>query len=139
MRHAPLLMNDLYFPELTGKEEGRVTATIRLRENHDIFKGHFPGNPILPGVCLIQIIKELMGEALKKQLQLTEAGNIKYLAFINPHVNNTLNIEIQYKTNEEGEFSCNSRVFDENRNYCSFRGAFKVHPEGLGSRRGVRS
>ena len=32
-------------------------ATVLINENHVIFKGHFPDNPIMPGVCMMQIIK----------------------------------------------------------------------------------
>ncbi len=31
-------------------------------ENHKIFKAHFPGNPILPGYALIDIISKLLGD-----------------------------------------------------------------------------
>ncbi|MBN2480136.1 MAG: hypothetical protein JXB19_00210 [Bacteroidales bacterium] len=130
-------MNNLYFPAHIGTEEGKVMATIKLRENHAIFRGHFPGNPILPGVCLIQIIKELMAGTCNSELQLTEAGNIKYLAFINPHVNDTLHVEVLYKYTEGGGISCNARVFYESTNFCTFKGMFAVYPDGVPPRRGV--
>jgi 3-hydroxymyristoyl/3-hydroxydecanoyl-(acyl carrier protein) dehydratase len=31
-------------------------------ENHKIFKAHFPGNPILPGYALIDIISKVLGD-----------------------------------------------------------------------------
>ena len=31
-------------------------------ENHKIFKAHFPGNPILPGYALIDIIAKHLGD-----------------------------------------------------------------------------
>ena len=33
-------------------------------ENHEIFKAHFPGNPILPGYALIDIISKVLGDHL---------------------------------------------------------------------------
>jgi len=31
-------------------------------ENHKIFKAHFPGNPILPGFALIDIVSKVLGD-----------------------------------------------------------------------------
>ena len=44
--------------EKTG--EHTFTSTIRLNPHHEIFIGHFPDHPITAGVCMMQIVKELM-------------------------------------------------------------------------------
>ena len=48
--------------------DSKYTFTILVNEKHDVFKGHFPGNPIMPGVCMIQIIKELSESITKTAL-----------------------------------------------------------------------
>jgi len=84
--------------QLQGQE---VNATIKLNKDHDIFKGHFPGNPVMPGVCMIQIIKELTEQATGKSLFLSISSNIKFMALINPEVNPVLNLHISMT--EEGD------------------------------------
>ena len=37
-------------------------ATIRLLPDSPVYKGHFPGYPITPGVCLVEIALELIAE-----------------------------------------------------------------------------
>ena len=37
-------------------------ATIRLLPESPVYRGHFPGYSITPGVCLVQIALELIGE-----------------------------------------------------------------------------
>jgi 3-hydroxymyristoyl/3-hydroxydecanoyl-(acyl carrier protein) dehydratases len=37
-------------------------ATVRLLPDSPIYQGHFPGYPITPGVCLVEIAVELMRE-----------------------------------------------------------------------------
>jgi len=38
--------------------ETRVVAQYRTKSDHAIFKGHFPGNPILPGVVQIEMMAQ---------------------------------------------------------------------------------
>ncbi len=130
MKLSLLLMNNLYFLKHLEDEQGKVIATIKIQEDHKIFQGHFPGNPVLPGVCLVQILKELMVQVFNRELLLIHAGNIKYLAFINPLVNSILHFEIQYKHAGENEISCSVRVYHENTNFCSFKGVFSDTPSG---------
>ena len=37
-------------------------ATVRLLPESAVYAGHFPGYPITPGVCLVQIALELIAE-----------------------------------------------------------------------------
>ena len=69
-----MLQGFLY--ELTGKEEG--SATIKLIPSCPIYKAHFPGYPITPGVTLVQIATEIMGKQLKG------ARDIKFIEPIFP-------------------------------------------------------
>ena len=43
----------------TRSETGHVFS-IELDPEHFIYKAHFPGEPITPGVCIMQIAKELL-------------------------------------------------------------------------------
>ena len=54
-------------------------ATIRLLPESPVYQGHFPGYPITPGVCLVEIALELMGP-----VRLVGAKNIKFTSPIIP-------------------------------------------------------
>jgi 3-hydroxyacyl-[acyl-carrier-protein] dehydratase len=83
-------------------DKDRTTARITINKDHEIFKGHFPGNPVMPGVCMIQIIKELTEEVVGKKLFLSVSSNIKFMAIINPeiHPDLTLILDISRSENE---------------------------------------
>lgn len=49
-----------------------------------IYKAHFPGMPVTPGVCIIQMASELLEELTGHRLRLTEVVNAKFIAVINP-------------------------------------------------------
>ncbi|MCM4165298.1 3-hydroxyacyl-ACP dehydratase [Arenibacter sp. A80] len=89
-----MLIEGLYTTESFYKNEEGISAKIKLNPRHEIFKGHFPGKPIMPGVCMIQIIKELTERSLDQDLFLSVAANVKFMAIINPETDPVLFIEI---------------------------------------------
>lgn len=89
-----MLIEGLYTTESFNTNEEGISAQIKLNPKHEIFKGHFPGKPIMPGVCMIQIIKELTEKSLGKDLFLSVASNVKFMAIINPETDPVLLIDI---------------------------------------------
>ena len=90
-----MLIEGLYTLQSLEKNEQEVNAKVKLHANHDVFKGHFPGNPIMPGVCMIQMIKELTEKIIDKELFLTVATNVKFMAKINPDENEIINLNLK--------------------------------------------
>jgi len=121
-----MLRNNLYtissFAFSDTKDQ--LTVQIILNKEHPIFEGHFPGNPILPGVCTVQIISELLEKALEKELMLTKASNIKYLGFINPVTTPSIQFDLVIKNTETGSINCNAMVSDGGNTLCSFKGEY---------------
>jgi 3-hydroxyacyl-[acyl-carrier-protein] dehydratase len=65
-------------------EEGRATAEFVFPETFKGFQGHFPGNPIVPGVCLVQCALVLAGAICKRPLQVRLIKSAKFLATVSP-------------------------------------------------------
>lgn len=57
---------------------------LRLNPEHFIYQAHFPGEPVTPGVCILQIGKELLAELLQESLEITHVKNVKFLSVISP-------------------------------------------------------
>lgn len=90
-----MLIPNLYTVKSTDKiDDNTIKFKIELNPNHEIFEGHFPNNPIMPGVCMIQIIKELTENFESKQLFLSKVSNVKFMAIINPFINPILDIDL---------------------------------------------
>ena len=108
-----MLIEGLYKITANEKTAEGISATVHLNKDHEIFKGHFPGNPVMPGVCMIQIIKELTEEATGKNLFLSVSSNIKFMAIINPEKNPDLQLVIDI-AEENGEVKVkNTTTFEE--------------------------
>lgn len=79
---------------------GRVLARIVLDPESDIFKGHFPGQPILPGVCSVQMLGEIMSAVSGKEVFINEVNSCKYLKTVDPLHEQELNIDMEYSYSE---------------------------------------
>lgn len=97
-----MLKNSLYqLSSLHQNEAGAYVAKVKLDATHEIFEGHFPGQPILPGVCLLEMVKEILITIRNKPLQLKSAATIKYLKLVDPSTDPELIIEIAVTGEEE--------------------------------------
>ncbi|KMQ66891.1 3-hydroxyacyl-ACP dehydratase [Chryseobacterium angstadtii] len=108
------ILTDFYALESYEKgENGSFTANIHLNKDHDIFKGHFPGNPVTPGVCMMQIVKELTEEFTASKLFLKSASNVKFMAIINPFETPDLKLQLDITENEQDVKVKNTTSFGE--------------------------
>lgn len=78
------LQNSLYKIQEHRQHDGVHDFDIRLDAGHFIYKAHFPGEPITPGVCIMQIALEVMEEAVAMPLSVTCVKNVKFLRIISP-------------------------------------------------------
>jgi 3-hydroxyacyl-[acyl-carrier-protein] dehydratase len=109
-----------------GESEQKLQSVILLRPNHPIFAGHFPGNPVVPGVCQVQMIKELVEKALNHPLRLYESDNIKFLSMIDPRGTTQLEVEINIKKIAENQYSANALIKFESTVCLKFKGKFEI-------------
>lgn len=79
-----LLRDSLYFIDSVTEVEGGYDYAIRLDPEHFIYKAHFPGNPITPGVCILQMATELLSLAVGKPLEIQSVKNVKFLQILVP-------------------------------------------------------
>lgn len=97
-----LLHNDFYAIAASSSNEDTYNFTVHLNPVHHIFDGHFPGNPVTPGVVQMEMVKELLGIALDKKMSLKSMGTCKFLAVLNPNDTPDVDIAIKTSLSEEG-------------------------------------
>lgn len=91
-----------------------IRAELEVDATHEIFKGHFPSVPVLPGVCMVQCVKELIESSIEKKTRLDKADMIKFLSMLNPVESNTITAEIiiREKTDERIVFQASLKNKD---------------------------
>jgi 3-hydroxyacyl-[acyl-carrier-protein] dehydratase len=73
-----------FIDEIHEIDEEHVVASYRWREDHDFYRGHFPGDPITPGVLLVECLAQASVVALGAYLfakELPEAEAAKIVPF----------------------------------------------------------
>lgn len=91
----------------------KYNASITLNPEHEIFKGHFPGNPVTPGVCMMQIVKEISEQLTAKKLLVASANNVKFMAIINPEQTPELSLDLEISETEDNIKVKNTTFFGE--------------------------
>ena len=64
--------------------EGRETYNLRLNGDHFIFRCHFPEQPIVPGVCIVQMLSELLSVKAGRKLYIKEMRRVKFVGPVYP-------------------------------------------------------
>ena len=73
--------------------ENELLADVILHEDDHLFEGHFPDNPIMPGVLNIEIIEKILSETM--QMQVKQINLIKFLTPVVPNKDEVLKYRLE--------------------------------------------
>ncbi len=118
------MLDNFYNYKIIEISDEKLIAKITLNKDHKVYKGHFPEMPITPGVCQVQMVKEILSLELKKNLKLITAKDIKFLSMINPMETSELDIEVKLKTLENNDITINGLMTAEGRKFLKIRAVF---------------
>jgi len=89
-----MLLNDFFRIIELDASADTLVSTIRLNPEHSIFSGHFPNNPVTPGVVQLQIVKEILEDIHKKELHLETIAQCRFLKILNPETTPVIIVKI---------------------------------------------
>ena len=94
-----------------------VKAT--LLPNHKIYEGHFPSQPVVPGVCTLTIIRECIGKILSREVSFKTIKECKYLSALIPE--NEVGITISITLTDENKIIANVERSDDQQKVLKLR------------------
>lgn len=98
-----MLIKDYYTIENVVKlEDGSTRFHIALRADSAVYKGHFPGQPVSPGVCNIQLIKECAEYVAGKPLLMNNLQQCLLTTLITPLEHPTIEVRLLLEEKEMG-------------------------------------
>ncbi|UXP30774.1 hypothetical protein N6H18_10460 [Reichenbachiella agarivorans] len=84
------------------QDEAGYELPFSINPLHEIFKGHFPQQPVLPGVATMEILRRALELATAKRMQLKQAANIKFLGMVDPVATPDLTLSFNIAETDEG-------------------------------------
>ena len=121
-----MLLKDSFYTILSDtKTETGFRFEIEIDKNHAIFEGHFPENPVTPGVVQMEIVKELLKYAKNRSLTLSSMPSCKFLAILNPQISSKISVDLELKDETEEGFRVNASFLDENTAYLKMTAIYR--------------
>lgn len=105
-----MLSGDFFIVSKMDAEENSAKLVLELNPDHVIFKGHFPGLPVVPGVCMMQMVHEIVEKISGIPMLLSKAEQMKFLVVVDPRMNKILLVDISYKVMEDGTMNVNANI-----------------------------
>lgn len=96
-----------FFTLEAGEKNGNsATYRCRLHLEAPVFKAHFPGFPVLPGVLTLKMVVDAINASQffsTQTLMVQSIGNAKYLAVINPQETQEVEISVTQKAEKNAD------------------------------------
>jgi 3-hydroxyacyl-[acyl-carrier-protein] dehydratase len=119
------LQDNLYTILSQQEEGGLATFQLRIHPEWPIYKAHFPGHPITPGVCIVQMVQELLQRAVNRDVTLRKAKNIKYFAIISPEEVSDLTVSFtKLEKQPDGSLKVQAQVINGETVYTKLSATF---------------
>lgn len=120
-REPMLLIDDV----LEMEPEKRIVARFLVDKDRDIFKGHFPGDPVLPGVYTVEIMaqaSDILILSCEKYAGKTPLfigiNKVRFLGKIRPGDTLEIHSEISLEKEEKAIVTCSAKVYSQGASVC---------------------
>lgn len=110
----------LFVDTIVELDDAHIVTTFTLREDLDFFRGHYPGQPIMPGVLMCEAVFQSAGVFMSEKLQsgltdmteakpiLTRITNARFRRMAQP--GETIRIEVKPDEEQGGFYMMRGKV-----------------------------
>lgn len=119
-----ILLNDFYYIRSFDADDKTINAELEFNTEHDIFKGHFPAVPVVPGVCMMQIIQEMVEKLTMSAKRISNVQQMKFLTLINPAITPGVHLSLSFTTTPGEVLQVTASLLNDTVTYFKFRGEF---------------
>jgi 3-hydroxyacyl-[acyl-carrier-protein] dehydratase len=100
------MLEGLFDIQLLEDQGQKQVYKINVNATHHVFDGHFPGQPVLPGVAMVYLSRALTQKQVSaRALQMNGASQIKFLSLVDPRINAEFIYVNEILKNEAGVIS----------------------------------
>ena len=88
------MLEGLYTLIAESGDKTHPEADVRLDAGHPVVAGHFPGRPVLPGVCQFELVRHLVQRRAGRPLSCRSVRELKFLSPVIPPQDSLLRVEL---------------------------------------------
>lgn len=124
-----MLLKDKFFSVL---HEEKITANdaaylCELKADCDVYRGHFPGKPVSPGVCNIEMIRECAEMLVGEDLKIDTIKQCRLTAVASPTVCPKVDVKVSVARIEGTDnYNVVASISDQERTYMELKGMFRL-------------
>jgi 3-hydroxyacyl-[acyl-carrier-protein] dehydratase len=119
-----MLQGNFFTIQFIQASPNAINARLEINPSHPIFQGHFPGIPVVPGVCMIQMLKEILESVIGQTTRLVKSDQIKFLSVLDPNLNKIIQAELKYGLGQGGEIQAAGSLLNNETVFLKFKGIF---------------
>lgn len=124
-----MLLKDKFFTIL---HEERITTNdavflCELKPDCDVYRGHFPGKPVAPGVCNIEMIRECAEMLVEQDLLIDTIKQCRLTAVATPAVCPKVDVKVSVAHIEgTDDYNVVASISDAETSYMELKGTLKM-------------
>lgn len=115
------LENKFYKILSEDKQDMSATYRVAILPDCNVYEGHFPGDPVCPGVCNIETIKECAIKLIGTPLRIQSIKQCRLTAIATPTVCPEVTITLS-ATSKDSSYVVVATIADEKQTYMEFKG-----------------
>ena len=117
-----MLLNNLFtYDHLSGEDVSSLRFKVNINASSEIFQGHFPDNPITPGACQLEMVKEVLSDYLGQKVGFDSITDLKFISMWIPNESEEVFMDISAKSSETG-YKVKASIYTESTTYFKLRG-----------------
>lgn len=117
-----LLENSFY--KILHKEVDGLSGrfTIAILPDCNVYEGHFPNDPVCPGVCNIETIKECTMLLTGKELRIKSIKQCRLTAIATPSVCPEVTVTVTATPSADNTYTVLASIKDDAQTYMEYKG-----------------
>jgi 3-hydroxyacyl-[acyl-carrier-protein] dehydratase len=122
-----MLLENRFYKVLKKSTDGMSGSfTVAILPDCNVYNGHFPNDPVCPGVCNIETIKECTMMLLCKELRITHIKQCRLTAIATPEICPEVIITITATQISENAYTVLASIKDAKQTYMEYKGTMEV-------------
>lgn len=120
-----LLENKYYQIKSIQGNETDAVFHIAILPDCDVYRGHFPGDPVCPGVCNIETVKECAMHLTHQKMQISTIKQCRLTAIASPTVCSEMDVAIHLSPTDNG-YTVTAKITDTEKVYMEYKGEMNL-------------